>query len=599
MKRFINGVLCLLIVLAMTLQVYGIQVVKITGVQLAKTSVSMDVGGSSKLAVTLVPANTTQKLLAYSTSDKNVATVDSDGIVKAVKAGKAIITVTSSSNSKLSAQCTITVKSKAPVTLTVEVFDRGVVGGTPADNNFYSKWIQTEFAKTNPNIKLKFVTAPRWQEVNKLNVWMASNQAPDICLTYDVNSVFNYYKDGGLTQLDTALNAYGPQLKEFLGKDVLSRGRYYGGQWSVPAKRIMNARIATWIRQDWLDILNMKAPATTMEYYNTMKAFKEKNPARVGKVVPMALTQDVAWTANFLLESYITDKTDYTRYLTGDNLRILAPGYKDGVWFLNKMYNEGLIGTEFPLDRDGTLLNADFTKGFVGSYLSNYDAPLRSSGEGYIPKMVKKFPTFKFVPIDPFTDKDGITTKQVYDQAGLRMLIPKASEKRVNEAIQYLNWMANKDVIFFLQYGEEGVTHTIKDGLPIYQATTGEKFFNSPNNIDYTIIVNGIQAGDQETNLKVNSLAYGADKLEDLFLQSYNISIRNGYVAPVLSIPCDAEAKYANTLKEKGYEVYAKVVTCKPSEFEAVWTKMLNEFMKAGGQEVLDQRRLAWKAEKK
>lgn len=426
---------------------------------------------------------------------------------------------------------------------------------------------------------------------------MASNQAPDICLTYDVNSVFNYYKNGGLAQLDNALNAYGPQLKEFLGKDVLDRGRYYGGQWSIPAKRIMNARIATWIRQDWLDTLKMPAPATTMEFYNTMKAFKEKNPGRVGKVVPLALTQDVAWTANFLLESFVTDKSDYSRYLSGDNMRLLAPGYKDGVKFLNKMYNEGLIGTEFPLDRDGKLLNADFTKGFVGSYLSNYDLPLRSNEDGYIPKMVAKFPGFKFVPIDPFTDKDGITTKSVYDQAGLRIIVPKTSEKRVNQAMQYLNWMANKDVIFFLQYGEEGVGHIMKDGLPIYQAVKGEKFFNSTNNIDYTIIVNGIQAGSQEKNLKLNSLAYGG--LEDLFLEAVKVSTKNSYVPPVLSVPCDADAKYANTLKEKGYEVYAKTVTCKPADFEAVWTKMLNEFMKAGGQEVLDQRRAAWKAEHK
>ncbi len=359
----------------------------------------------------------------------------------------------------------------------------------------------------------------------------------------------------------------------------------------------MNARIATWIRQDWLDMLKLPVPTTTTEFYNVMKAFKEKNPARVGKVVPLALTQDVAWTANFILESFITDKSEYSRYLSGDNMRLLAPGYKDGVRFLNKMYNEGLIGAEFPLDRDGSLLNSDFAKGYVGSYLNNYDIPLRSAGTGYIPKMKEKIPGFNFQPIDPFKDKDGITTKQVYDQAGLRIIIPKTSEKRVNEAMQYLNWMANKDVIFFLQYGEEGVGHIMKNGLPIYQSVTGEKFFNSVNNIDYTVIVNGIQAGDQERNLKVNSLAYGG--VEDLFIKAYKVSTTNSYVAPVLSVPVEADAKFGNTLKEKGFEVYAKTITAKPAEFDAVWNRMLNEFMRAGGQEVLDQRRAAWKAEKK
>lgn len=596
MKKLISSVVCLMLVLTMVLPSFGIAVVKVTGIQLDKTSVSLGVGETKVLAITFAPANTTQKVLTFTTSNKNVASVNTDGTIIATGAGSADITVISASDSTVKAVCKVTVKAKAKVTLTVEVFDRGNVGGTPADNNIYTTWIQDNFQKANPNIQLKFITAPRWQEVNKLNVWMASNQAPDLCLTYDVNSVFNYYKNGGLTKLDTALNAFGPQLKEFLGKDVLDRGKYYGELWSIPAKRVMNAKEATWIRKDWLDTLKMPIPTTTMEYYDTMKAFKEKNPGKVGKVTPMAVTQDIAWTANFLLESFITDKTKYSRMLSADNLRFLAPGYKDGVRFLNKMYNEGLLSTEFSLDRDGVFVKADFSKGYVGSLTNNYDIPLRSSDlPTFIPEMKKKIPGFEFIPIDPFKDKDGITTKLVYDQAGVRILVPKTSEKKVNEAITYLNWMADKDVLFHLQYGEEGVNYTMKNGLPVYQVATGEKVMNSPNNIDYTIIVNGIQAGSDELNLKINSLAYGG--VEDLFIEAVKLSTKNSYVQPVGSVPNDADAKYSNTLKEKGYEIYAKLLTCKPAEFDATWDKMINELLKVGGSEVLEARKAAYKQE--
>ena len=597
MKKLISLVLCIMVVASFVLPVSALVSVKIKGVKLEKTSITLTVGDTSQLNVTLTPINTTQKHLTFNTSDKNVVSVDAQGTIKAIKAGKAVITITSVSNKALTVKCTVTVKKKEPVTLTVEVFDRGNVGGTPADNNYWTKWIQKQFGDPN-NIKLKFVTAPRFDEVSKLNIWMASNQAPDLSITYDINTVYSYYKNGGLTDITDAMNTYAPELKKFLGKDVLDRGKYYGKQYSVPAKRIIEAKTAAWIRQDWLDALGLPTPTTTNEFYYVMREFKAKNPGNVKKVIPFAVTRDIAWVASTLLESFKTDKSEESRYLCKDVfMQLLAPGYKEGMKFLNKMYNEGLMSTEFALDKDGKLLEADMANGSVGSYIQNYDMPLRP-GAGYIPTLKGKIPGFNFVPADPFKDKDGLTTKSLYDPAGLRIIVPKTSEKKVKEAMQYLNWMANKDVIFFLQYGEEGVGHIIKNGMPIYQAVkTGEKQFNSTNNIDYTTIINGIDVGNKEKNIKINSLAYGG--MEDLYIAAYKAGTANGYVEPALSIPCDAEAKYANSLREKGYEVYANVVACKPADFEKTWSRMLDEFLNAGGMEVLNQRRAAWRADKK
>ena len=51
------------------------------------------------------------KSVTYKTSNKKIATVTSKGVVKGIKAGKATITVTSKSNSKVKAKFAVTVKS--------------------------------------------------------------------------------------------------------------------------------------------------------------------------------------------------------------------------------------------------------------------------------------------------------------------------------------------------------------------------------------------------------------------------------------------------------------------------------------------------------
>ena len=82
--------------------------VSVTSVTLDKTSLALDVGGSDTLTATVEPDNATTKTVTWSTSDKNVATVQ-DGVVTAVGAGKATITAAASDGSGKTATCEVTV----------------------------------------------------------------------------------------------------------------------------------------------------------------------------------------------------------------------------------------------------------------------------------------------------------------------------------------------------------------------------------------------------------------------------------------------------------------------------------------------------------
>ncbi len=83
--------------------------VAVTGVTLNKTELSMTVGGSFKLVATISPKDATNQKVTWKSSDSNVADVDQEGLVAAVKAGKATITVTTEDGKK-TATCAITVK---------------------------------------------------------------------------------------------------------------------------------------------------------------------------------------------------------------------------------------------------------------------------------------------------------------------------------------------------------------------------------------------------------------------------------------------------------------------------------------------------------
>ncbi|MFS1117811.1 Ig-like domain-containing protein [Enterococcus faecium] len=73
-----------------------------------KTTLSLAVGANETLVATVLPANTTNKNVAWSAVDSTIATVNTTGKVVAVKAGTTEITVNTVDGNK-SAKCTLTV----------------------------------------------------------------------------------------------------------------------------------------------------------------------------------------------------------------------------------------------------------------------------------------------------------------------------------------------------------------------------------------------------------------------------------------------------------------------------------------------------------
>ena len=86
--------------------------VPVTGVTLSKTAEELTVSDTLKLTATVLPETATNKVVTWKSSAETVATV-SNGLVTAVTAGTAIITVTTDDGNK-TATCTITVKNPVP-----------------------------------------------------------------------------------------------------------------------------------------------------------------------------------------------------------------------------------------------------------------------------------------------------------------------------------------------------------------------------------------------------------------------------------------------------------------------------------------------------
>ncbi|WP_256865204.1 extracellular solute-binding protein [Paenibacillus sp. 32352] len=488
--------------------------------------------------------------------------------------------------------------SKEQVTLKVEVFDRGnSPAGMTVTNNLVTKWVQEAFGNPN-NIKLEFVPVPRAQEVDKLNVLMASGDAPDIVFTYDPNLVYKYVQQGGLMDLGKLLDAGGANLKSYLGEDTLNYGKFDGKQYAIPAKRVYLGKYSSMIRQDWLDKLGLPVPKTTEEVYNTLKAFKEKSPGGSG-TIPLGFSlapasyEPIIWP--FIKKTSEEERYTLMQLLGSGDKPTLMPGHKEGVKFLNKLYNEGLISPDFALDKDKKKLQQDVMTGKVGLYAEDAGQSYGTAPEvvGILQKNVQGA---KITPIDPYTNEEGKHSKPAYQPAGMYIMIPKSS-KNGEAAMKYLNWMAQKDVLNRLTNGEEGKNYTLQDGLPILKDDEATKnlLYNAG---DMRLVSNGLDLGDKTKNLKAMALA-----APEAYRADAAISFQNGLadgIAPLrFDRPIQAEVKYGKVLLDKYEEMLVKCMMAKPEDFDKVYDAMLKDYMSSGGDEIKKERTEAYKSMKK
>jgi putative aldouronate transport system substrate-binding protein len=493
-------------------------------------------------------------------------------------------------------------------TITVEVYNRENDGGSDPTNNMYTEYIKKGMLEDH-NVQVEFVSVPRWTEVEQINNLLAAGDAPDICVTYDYPTIQTYANMGGVLDLAPYLEEYKselPNLWDWLGEMNLywDRDPEEGTVWGIEAKLAVSNRINTFVRQDWLDALNLEAPTTKQEFEEMLIAFRDNADTLLGadadKMIPYSVSYDVGWRAATLIESFIDpDITDREFYVNGfDDRKLTQEGTKEAIRLLNKWYNEGLLWDDFALYGSGDSTEDDMMKaGYVGAFTHNWDYPFRN-GEDSINASLQRIvgEDAAFVAVDCFEDKNGNYTKFVPGPIDRKIFFPSTNDEPL-ACMLYLDWISDPEHIEYLQIGDEGVTHNVlEDGAVETVAATGEAIQNSGMNIDYTITCNGLKLADEEKTVKSRSHNYaGIDaSIVEAADRIANTDMRVGKNVNVGAIA--VEEGMGPVLSEKRDIVYDNAVIAPVADFDKVWDQGVQDYLNAGGQAIMDEREEKWVA---
>ncbi|MBO4750532.1 MAG: extracellular solute-binding protein [Lachnospiraceae bacterium] len=497
-------------------------------------------------------------------------------------------------------------KFKETKKIVVEIYDRGNDGGSDPENNLYTDYIKKGMLEDH-NVEVTFKKVPRWTEVDEINNLLAAGTAPDVCVTYSYPTIQTYANMGGVIDLAPYVEQYKsdlPNLWDWLGETNIywDRDPKTGTLWCVEAKLAVSNRVITFVRQDWLDKLGLKAPTTKAEFESMLVAFKDNASTLLGKdadkMVPYSVSYDVGWRAATLIESFLDPAmSDKEYYVNGfDDRKLTENGTKEGVRLLNKWYNMGLMWNDFAQYGSGDTTEDDMMKaGFVGAFTHNWDYPYRNGDDSINANLKRNVGAdAKFVAIDPFEDKNGTHTKFVSGPIDRKVFFPATNDEPL-ASLLYLDWISDPEHIQYLQIGDEGVTHDVTaDGAIQVKSATGNAIMNSGMNIDYTITVNGLKLTTEELTNKSRALNYPGIPAEEV-VNSHKIANTDLRVGKNVNVGAiEAEEGIGDTLSQKRDIAYDKAVVASVADFDKVWDEELKNYLSAGGQAIIDERTEKW-----
>lgn len=474
------------------------------------------------------------------------------------------------------------------VTIRVMAWDRGnAAPGTTTENNTLTKWIQ-EQVKELYNINVEYVSVPRSESDDKLNIMMSGGTAPDIVFTYDQTLFYSYASSGALHELTDAYKQYGSNIQNFCGEaqDISMVG---DAKYAVMKQRgTEEPRHMAYIRQDWLDELGMEMPATKEELGEYLTAAKENNLGG-DTTIPWAMSgrNDTEKMYLNFLGSYVDLPDDRTAYIYNEWYMSVAPGAEEGLKQLNQWYNDGLITKDFPTDTAEDVFMAAISNGSVGFVL---DDPYHPHASFEILNNAVGHETF--VPVQCFDLPDGSYREPYEYRYAMFVMIPSsASEEKVAACMKYLNWMADPEVALNIRYTPE---HKIDDLGVAVEPTEAEKNEKGyPGTCDDLCLMNlNFEWANDPEVLAQTSFNNQATQWASLeWYQNFQKVKEEGkFRFPVFSYITEDEQTYGADVKTRMIEFVYRCIVAPADQFDATWESGYNELVNAGLQKILDGR---------
>lgn len=327
------------------------------------------------------------------------------------------------------------------------------------------------------------------------------------------------------------------------------------------------------IRKDWLEKLNLQVPKSWDEVEAVLKEFVKNDPDGKKNVGLTLNGADGLGTFDQILTGFTgVHPTGWTKQNGQWTHRVLMPEFKEGVKFIHRMYQEGLIDKEFGFLKAANA-REKFTTGRAGMIIHNangvdykdfIEVPLKQYNASADVTLAVPFPSGPAGQVrasgNPY-GSTGILFANTDEEASVRMLA-------------ILDWLLTDEGTNLSLNGVEGIHYELKDGKVVYNEDKWQKDFGG---IEHHFIRHLVFPGIAKEQ---------SPRVLPMLHDNYQDVIDHGVSEEVVGLNTDNTAKYS----PKMTEVYTKWITnfvIGDADIDTEWDKFINEWKSLGYEDII------------
>ncbi|MGG6310386.1 extracellular solute-binding protein [Paenibacillus macerans] len=318
---------------------------------------------------------------------------------------------------------------------------------------YVAKYIQE---RTGFHVEYELLPAENADE--KLNLMVSSKENYDI-VKLNAAQFYNLASAGALEPMDELLESHGNYIQQSIKPESFASATIDGKIYGIPETGAgVSIGEELVVRKDWLDELGLSIPTNRDELYTVLKTIKEKK-----NVIPLTMSKDSIYGDIAATFGVYTDWKEVDGQLMH---RAEQPEMKEYIAYMNKLYKEGLLDTETPINTAQKSIEK-----FSGGSVAMYKLAWWNAGTT-IAALEKNFPEAKTTIIPYLKGPDGKAAVGAKANTTWYVGILKSSKNKV-AAMEFLNAKLEPETFKGIALGKEGVHYEVKDDkyypiLPIF-----------------------------------------------------------------------------------------------------------------------------------
>lgn len=329
-------------------------------------------------------------------------------------------------------------------------------------------WFHNKLAeRTGVNVEWQFPVSGSNADQN-LNLMIASDELPDVMIWNLGSRAQQLIEDGYLLPLNDVIAQWAPNLTDYLAEhpefDKALRTDS-GDMYAFPF-----LRESEWLltykgpiaRKDMLDAVGLDIPTTIDDWTVALRAMKNEfgayftfNDSHTNIHGP--------WNAYGVIRDF---------YMEGDTIHYgpIEPQFKDALELMHGWYAEGLIDPDFTSLNDTTMKPKAVNDKVSMAYT------VSSQFSGYVVGSAEVNPNAEWVgiPYPVLNEGDVQEFNHMSNMPEGKGAVITTQCKNVELAARFLDYGYSEEGIMFYNFGEEGTTYTMENGVPTFTALITE-----------------------------------------------------------------------------------------------------------------------------